>query len=102
MHPTDDLQARGALMVVRAMTGRSEILAASEEIASRRIDGWHGGISFTHVEAQAEFNRRASCDMATKLRVLAIADAALARAIDAVPAEPINGPRIARYFAETI
>jgi hypothetical protein len=74
MHPTDDLTTRGALMVARAaarvITDPAEILAASHEIAARRIDGWHKGISFTCVNA---------------IRAVSTSDAALARAIDAVP-----------------
>jgi hypothetical protein len=48
------------------------------------------------------FEPEALPEVLAQIRRLAASDAALARAIDAVPAEPINGPRIARYFAETI
>jgi hypothetical protein len=87
MHPTDDLTTRGGLMVARAAATWADIQHMREQLA--------------RPDAMIPFEPESLPEVLANIRALAASDAALARAIDAVPAEPINRPRIARYHAET-
>jgi hypothetical protein len=71
MRPTDDLTSRGALMVVRALTTFAEI-GARGALVSRPIPA-------------LDLVGNPACEAWERIRSLSASDAALARAIDAVP-----------------